>query len=179
MTKYDESFKLEMVQKYLAGKIGSKTLAQQAGMSASHLLHWVNAYQEHGSDGLRKKFSHYSVDFKLSVLAQAKAQWLSDKRAAVVFGLRGGGAVVGQWRRLYDLGGAQALQPKPRGRHPKMPTSKSKSIAPEKTQEPQTLEALRKENEYLRAEVAYLKKLDALVRASHQAAPKGRKRSSS
>jgi transposase len=34
---------------------------------------------------------------------------------------------------------------------------------------------LLKENEYLRAEVAYLKKLDALVRASQRAAPKGRK----
>jgi len=73
MTKYDESFKLEMVKKYLAGKIGCKTLAQQAGMSASHLMHWVNAYQEHGRDGLSKKFSHYSVDFKLNVLAPSQA----------------------------------------------------------------------------------------------------------
>jgi transposase len=38
-----------------------------------------------------------------------------------------------------------------------------------------TLEELRKENEYLRAEVAYLKKLDALVRAKQQAAQKKHK----
>jgi transposase len=35
-----------------------------------------------------------------------------------------------------------------------------------------TLEDLRKENEDLRAEVAYLKKLDALVRAKTHAVPK-------
>ena len=38
-----------------------------------------------------------------------------------------------------------------------------------------TQEDLRKENEYLRAEVAYLKKLDALVRAKKQAVPTKRK----
>ena len=38
-----------------------------------------------------------------------------------------------------------------------------------------TLQSLRKENEYLRAEVAYLKKLDALVRANRQAAQRRRK----
>jgi transposase len=38
-----------------------------------------------------------------------------------------------------------------------------------------TLDALRKENEHLRAEVAYLKKLDALVRVNRQAAQKKRK----
>jgi transposase len=45
-------------------------------------------------------------------------------------------------------------------------------VRPEDTR---TLEELRKENEYLRAEVAYLKKLDALVRAQRLAAPKKRK----
>jgi transposase len=38
-----------------------------------------------------------------------------------------------------------------------------------------TLQELQRENEYLRAEVAYLKKLDALVRAKQQAAQTKRK----
>jgi transposase len=42
-------------------------------------------------------------------------------------------------------------------------------------EEARTLEQLEKENELLRAEVAYLKKLDALVRTARQAAPKKRK----
>jgi transposase len=42
-------------------------------------------------------------------------------------------------------------------------------------QEASTLESLRRENEYLRAEVAYLKKLDALVRAQKRPVPTKRK----
>lgn len=179
MAKYDESFKLEMVQKYLGGQIGHKALAKQAGLGATLLSRWIHNYQTHGIKGLRKKHSHYSVQFKLNVLVQAKRQELSDRQAAVIFDLRGGGGVVARWRRLYDQGGAQALQPKPRSRPPKMPTSKPTPIAPGQTKDSQTVESLRKENEALRAEVAYLKKLEALVQASRQAAPKGRKPSSS
>jgi transposase len=40
----------------------------------------------------------------------------------------------------------------------------------DKPTEVKTLQELQRENEYLRAEVAYLKKLDALVRAKQQAA---------
>ena len=179
MAKYDESFKLEMVQKYLGGQIGHRALAGQIGLDASLLRQWINRYQVHGIDGLRKKRSHYSAHFKLNVLAQAKHQKLSDKQAAVIFDLRGGGDVVAQWRRLYDQGGAQALHPKPKGRASKMPISKPTPIAPGQTKDSQTVESLREENEALRAEVAYLKKLEALVQASRQAAPKGRKPSSS
>ena len=42
--------------------------------------------------------------------------------------------------------------------------------SPKPPQSDETLEELRKQNEYLRAEVAYLKKLNALVRARRQAA---------
>jgi transposase len=45
----------------------------------------------------------------------------------------------------------------------------------EKPTETKTLQELQRENEYLRAEVAYLKKLDALVRVKQQAAQTKRK----
>jgi transposase len=59
-----------------------------------------------------------------------------------------------------------------------MPTPKPTPAAPEKTEDKRSLEELREENEQLRTEVAYLKKLEALVRANRQAALKGRKPSS-
>ncbi|GCB03503.1 hypothetical protein PSUB009319_11340 [Ralstonia sp. SET104] len=46
-------------------------------------------------------------------------------------------------------------------------------VAPQ-NEDPHTVEQLRKENEYLRAEVAYLKKLRALLQAKEQAAQKKR-----
>ncbi len=42
MAKYDESFKLKMVQKYLGGKISNRALAEQAGLHASLLRQWTN-----------------------------------------------------------------------------------------------------------------------------------------
>jgi transposase len=60
-----------------------------------------------------------------------------------------------------------------------MPSPKPPKALPPQDEDASALEALRKENEHLRAEVAYLKKLEALVRAKRQAAPKERKPSSS
>jgi len=181
MARHSESFKLEVVQAYLAGSLGHKALAKQYGVARTCLRGWVARYLEHGKDGLSKKSSPYfSAKFKLAVLRRAKREELSDTRAAVVFNLRGGSNIVAKWRRQYDEGGPQALHPKPRGRPPKtMPKPKSAPPPIPSADDTRSMDALRKENEALRAEVAYLKKLKALVRADRQAAPKGRKPSSS
>ena len=64
---------------------------------------------------------------------------------------------ISKWARIYREGGYEALRDiKPQGR--------PKNMGRPKKQEPQTeLERLRYENEYLRAEVALLKKVRALV----------------
>jgi transposase len=99
---------------------------------------------------------------------------LSFTQTIHLFDLRGGGGVVSAWQRKYHEGGITALAPKPRGRPKQM-----KSLEPpkpiEKPTEAKTLQELQRENEYLRAEVDYLKKLDALIRAKKQAAQKKRK----
>jgi transposase len=165
----------------LAGSLGHKAIAKQYGIGRTSLRSWVARYLEHGWEGLRRKHGPvYSAEFKLAVLRRVKSQELSDTRAAAVFNLRGGSNIVARWRRLYDEGGPQALHPKPRGRPPKtMPKPKSTQASPPPADDSRSLETLRKENEALRAEVAYLKKVEALVRASRQAAPKERKPSSS
>jgi transposase len=102
-------------------------------------------------------------------------QELSYRQVVALFDLRGGTGVVANWERLYDEGGLDALEPKPRGRPKKMKTPETPVPVPVQPQDTRTLEDLRKENDYLRAEVAYLKKLDALVRAQKQAVPPKRK----
>lgn len=177
MAKYDEGFKLAVVQEYLAGDLGLRSLANKRGTTESMIRSWVSSYAEHGVDGLRKKFSHYSAEFKLSVLKKMWQDELSGRQVVALFDIRGGCGVVSAWERLYHQGGLPALHPKPRGRRKKMATQPpSKSVA-DQPPEARTLEELRKENEYLRAEVAYLKKLQTLVR-DRSAAPKKRKPSS-
>jgi transposase len=176
MAKHSESFKLEVVQRYVAGARGVKALAKEFGIGRTSVASWVARYREHGVEGLRKKIAAYDVKFKLNVLQQASRRELSDRQAATLFDLRGGGGVVARWRREYDQGGAQALRPKSRGRSAKkMPKPKPPPIETPHQDDTRSVEILRKENEALRAEVAYLKKLEALVRATRQAAPKGRK----
>ncbi len=176
MAKHSESFKHEVVQRYLAGPLGKKALAKLYGIGPTSVASWVKHFRAHGQEGLQRRPAPYrSAEFKLNVLRQAKRRELSDRQAAALFELRGGGGVVAQWRRQYDEGGLQALHPKPRGRPPmKLIKPKSPPAAPALTDDKRTLEELREENELLRTEVAYLKKLDALVRVP-PATPKGRK----
>lgn len=182
MAKYDESQKLEVVQEYLSGSMGAKSLAKKHGIGRTRIVRWVAGYRQHGIEGLRAKRSQYSAEFKLSVLREIERQELSLTQAEVLFDVREAGAIA-RWLRQYHEGGPQALKPKPKPKPrdcpKKMPTPKPPKVLPAQVDDASALEALRKENEYLRAEVAYLKKVQALVRENRQAAPKGRKPSSS
>jgi transposase len=199
MVRHDERFKQAVVQAYLSGVGGYDTVSATHDVSPSLVQQWVGHYRQHGEAGLRKKFSHYSADFKLSVLQQMRQQELSFTQTAVLFDLRGGSAVVSGWQRRYHEGGLEALKSKPRGSPPKMKPPKppktpktpislrtpkklgahepssEQPLEQAQEQEASTLESLRRENEYLRAEVAYLKKLDALVRAQKRPVPTKRK----
>ena len=173
MTKYDEQFKLSVVQQYEAGEQGFISLAAQCGVDRATIRRWVNSYRQHGISGLRKKFSHYSAQFKLGVLQRIQREELSALQAIALFDIRGGAGVITAWQRLYHAGGLPALEPKPRGRRKMSPTKPT--LPPDVPRDSRNLEDLRKENEYLRAEVAYLKKLRALLQAKEQAAQKKRK----
>jgi transposase len=175
MARHGESFKLEVVQRYLSESAGARTLASQYGLDHATVRRWVESYRQHGEEGLRKKSSRYDAQFKLAVLRRMWQEELSRRQVAALFDLRGGHGVVSTWERQYHEGGVDALKPKPRGRPKRMTAPKPPKPLPPHTDDARTLEALRKENEYLRAEVAYLKKLDALVRANRQAAQKKRK----
>lgn len=177
MAKHDESFKLEVVQRYLSASIGARTLALQYGLDHGTVRRWVESYRQHGEEGLRRrsKYCCYSVQFKLSVLRRMWEEELSYRRAAALFDVRGGHNVVATWERRYHEDGLEALKSKPRGFPKRMTAPKRPKPLPLQDENPRTLEELRKENEYLRAEVAYLKKLDALVRAQQKTSLKKRK----
>ncbi|ONO02784.1 helix-turn-helix domain-containing protein, partial [Burkholderia cenocepacia] len=53
MTKYDERFRRRVVQAYLAGEAGTKTLAHRYGVGRTMVRRWVASYREHGEQGLR------------------------------------------------------------------------------------------------------------------------------
>lgn len=174
MSKYDKKLKIEVAQVYLSGRVGARTLAAQYGLDHGTVRQWADRYRKHGEAGLSKKFGSYSAEFKLSVLRQMQQEDLSCRQAAALFDVRGGHGVISTWERLYDEGGLDALRSKPRGRPKMMKVPKPPQPVLEQNEDTRTLEQLRQENEFLRAEVAYLKKLKALVQAKKQAAQKKR-----
>lgn len=178
MAKYDEGFKLKVVKQYLAGKGGFRQVSQAYGLDMATVRRWVAHYQLHGKAGLARKreYSQYSAAFKMKVLKRMWRLELSFHQVAALYDLRSG-SVVSRWERQYHAGGEEALVSRPRGRPPKMPTSPpspAKPISPA-ADDTRSREELLEELKQLRAEVDYLKKVEALIQAQASAAPKKRK----
>lgn len=169
MTKYDAAFRHRLVSEYLNGSESARSLARRHGVGNTTLVRWIAAYRHHGEQGLRQKYSRYSAEFKLQVLQHMWREALTHTQASAHFDLRDSGA-VGRWERRYHEAGFNALQPRPASRRPAMPHSKPTRPDMSLPADRLTHEELLQENEYLRAEVAYLKKLDELLRNQSRAA---------
>lgn len=168
MKKYKPEFKLEVVRSFLAGEGGAKLLARRWSLPEEKIRTWVSHYRLHGTDGLRPKRSTYSTEFKLQVLSHQDREQLSSRQIAAIYDIRNANQVV-VWRRRFDEGGAEALEDKKRGRPKLKPDRRDPALPVPDVPDP--VKALREENERLRAEVAYLKKLQALVRSKKSVAP--------
>jgi transposase len=173
MIKYTEQFKIQVVKDYLAGSVGFKSVARQHGLAAPVVRRWVEWYRLHGVDGLSKKARSYSAEFKLSVLQRMWDNSLSQTQVAAVFNI-GNSTSIGIWERRFLDGGIEALARSPRTKRENMEAPTSKPV-PKPSDDERTRGELLSELVDLRAEVAYLKKLEALVQAKKKAALKKRK----
>lgn len=159
MVKYSEEFKLNLVNEYLAGPLGYPRLAKKYGMSShGQIERWVRAFQAFGKEGLRKKQKNqvYSVQFKLNVLHFMKQTGASYQDAAIEFKMHNP-TLIAKWKSAFLEEGAGGLRTK--GRPPMAKNLKKKPAKPAGTMSRE--EQLERENELLRLEIAYLKKLDA------------------
>ncbi|MFS0865696.1 helix-turn-helix domain-containing protein, partial [Fredinandcohnia sp. 179-A 10B2 NHS] len=162
MAKYSEQFKLMLVKEYLEGKLGYILLAKKYGMKDSTpILRWVKVYEKFGVEGLKRKRHKeiYPVQFKLDVLSFMKRTGASETETALKFGLTNA-PTIASWKKGFLEGGVEALD-RPKGR-PSM-SDKAKNRNSKHTQENEMTyeQKLERENELLRLEVEYLKKLRA------------------
>lgn len=161
MAKYSKEFKLKVVQYYLSNNTGRRSTAKLFSINDSLVRTWVSLYKHQGIEALNNKTSHavYDEHFKLKVVKSVIYEGLSEREAFAQFKLRSS-SQVSAWLRQYKDGGIDALKPKPPGCKP-MKNKKPKIT--KKPDELKTPEELLEELMYLRAENAYLKKLEALV----------------
>lgn len=155
MAKYTKEFKFKVVQYVLKEKHGVKTAKKHFGLhSHGDIVKWVNKYLEHGEKGLERNNDKYDSNFKISVVKYMQENNLSLTRTAIHFNLSGA-KIVAKWLKAYEDGKLKAKE-------------REEEIMPRKTNKDKenkdiATQKLLEENEYLRAENAYLKKLNALV----------------
>jgi len=172
VAKYNERFKRKLVREYIAGKGGFKIIAGRYGIADSMLRKWVAAFRHHGTSGLQRRRAAYPADVKLKVLHRLWSENLSCRELAAIYNI-GNPHSISTWEHRYRVGGIDALMPKRPGRHAEaMPGKKPQSAPPSSDS---SEKRLLRENERLRAEVAYLKKVRALVLATKSAQQKERK----
>lgn len=166
--KYTFEIKLAAVRAYLEGGNSLTSTARQYGCPEPSLRAWVSAYGFHGEAALRPSRRSYSNDFRLQVIQTMQREHLSVRMTAARFNIPDH-KTVGCWARLAASG-----QLAPDRQEDKHMTHKPPHRG--KPPEEMTPEQLVDEVLYLRAEKAYLEKLDALMKEKAQ---KGKKKPSS
>ena len=177
MTKYSDEFKLAVVQDYLSDTSeGYRAIGRRHGLNCQTVVErWVAAYRLHGEAGLRKKSSKYGAEYKLSVLRHMWDNQLSINQTAAKFDIRSY-AMVGIWERAYREGGIEALEPRRRGRPKPMTASDTTKPDQAPDDDKRSREELLAEVNQLRMELAYVKKLQALVQARPKQAPRKKRK---
>lgn len=135
------------------------SIARKYNTSHRLISLWVDSYKVHGRSGL--SFNNdlsYTGGFKLKLLQEMHSDGLSLHQLSVKYLISP--SVLSAWNSQYKEGGATALFMNKRKGRPskacsKQKTKKEPSLSPE--------EKLIKQNELLRAENDYLKKLQALI----------------
>lgn len=157
--KHDFEFRLRIVESVIRGRRTSRSISQEVGISKSLVKRWVSFYRRYGVAGLRPISNGYSAEFRLKVVRTIKDEPLSLSKASLRFKIPSVSTVL-DWVRIYDSQGQKGLLAVRKGRPSIMPRKPKRPL----TREEQLLEELAD----LRAENAYLKKLQALIQSENQ-----------
>jgi transposase len=165
--KYDYTFKLECVELVLKKHYSSVYVSKLKGPNDSSIRKWVSIYKSYGKVGLLPRVNQsYSINFKLKVLKAIEKEFLSLEETRLKFNIPTDSIIV-KWKKDFANFGVEGLEPKPKGRPKSMNNIKRKK---RKSDKPLTREEeLLLENERLRCENDYLKKLQALIQAEEKA----------
>ena len=159
MLRYSKEFKLKVIKYYLEGKHSYPECCRKFNIpDFKPIRQWVHRYELYGIEGIMKQLkASYDGKFKQNVVEHMHNNNLSATETANYFRL-GCSSVVLNWERIYYEEGPQGLYIERRGR------SKNMSSKPRKKKlNKEVEEDLIAENQRLRMENEYLKKLNALV----------------
>ena len=133
---------------------GSESAAKALSVPRDTVRQWLYVYRSFGSEVLLSmdgKQTRYTYEQKVAAASAVVDGGMTKAEAMAAFGIMSMSPLK-RWCALYREGGAEALRPRPKGRP-------SGSKARPRTREQELEERCRR----LETEVAYLKKLRALV----------------
>lgn len=157
--KHSFEFRLRVVQEVMQGRQSIRSVGKKEGVQHSLVKRWVAFYRKFGAAGLIPARNSYSENFKLRVVKTLKSESLSLLQACLRFKVPSEATVL-NWVRFYDSQGPVGLQAPRKGRTTTMPRKSKRPL----TREEQLLEELAS----LKAENAYLKKLQALIQSENR-----------
>ena len=162
--KYDWKFKLKCVEERLEGRWTEKP--EFAGCSEKafkdKIVSWTKIYKKFGVEGLKHRnvCRDWTAERRFEVVSRVLC---GESITSVAADEAMESSLLSQWVKRYKLYGYDGLKLK-KGRKPKGPVMKDKDKPKDLTKsEKEELILLRRQNEYLKAENAYLKKLRALT----------------
>ncbi|WP_257130703.1 IS3 family transposase, partial [Bacillus pseudomycoides] len=157
--KFSSKEKIRAIRRYLEGTEGGKTIAKSIDVHPSMLYQWIKQYESLGENAFEKRYTSYSTQYKLDVLNYMNEQGTSIRETAALFNIPSY-ETLRKWKVAYETGGLDALQSKKKGR-PSMEKKKTNTTKDQGIVEG-SIEALQAENERLRMENAYFKKVECL-----------------
>lgn len=157
MSKYNREFKLAIAKQCLSHE-SSRSISKRLGIPDRYIRYWAQVYRFHGHNAFIKRKTPCSFEDKYRILKTMHENNWSITYTSIVYNMSSSGT-ISTWLTQFERFGLSGLQPKKQGRKMK----KNQKQEPVKPTEQMSLEELREELEYRRAENAYLKKLDALL----------------
>lgn len=127
------------------------------GIAKSAIIHWVLLYKKHGAKCLLFGCTNYTKKFKIEVLNYMEKTVSSVLKTALRLQF-----ISGNWNRKLEPNDIKGLFPKKRVKNSMTEKKREKQL------EPNLLEAVIEENNKLRMENDYLKKLNALVQKERE-----------
>ncbi len=158
--KHGHEERVMAIKKVLEEGWSIRAAARLINANHRQVSFWLSTYEKYGNLRPMRKHGSYSADFKRKVVSGIVRNSLTLQQAALKYGLPCASAVRTWRERYYKYGDAGYIVKMSSVRKPDMSEKKKDR---NKTGNVAELTSLRKEVEYLRAENAYLKKLQALV----------------
>lgn len=150
--------KLKLILEYESGNDSLKSLAIRYEISYSLVKQWISHYRANGVSGLSLKNQPYTSYFRKEIVLQIFQNQLSLNQASIKYQISI--SVLYKWVKTVQKSGIEALdnikQGRPNQGRMKKPNNKKIKVLTKQ-------EELLLENERLRAENAFLKKLQTLM----------------